>query len=126
MASRANARALQFLANSNGTVQLDLNLRLACAVPASKNTRSSCAQPGPRVFVDLHANGNPLRVTRERTVHEDASLGKRYIPTSTSNMQVTRVDASKKGDTQFRLPLSNGALWYLRGINHHSIGLSTR
>ena len=81
-------------------------------------------------FVDLHANGNPLHVTRERTVHKDASLGKRYTPASTSNTssntQVTRVHASKKGDMQVRLPLSIGALWYLRGINHHSIGLSTR
>ena len=32
------------------TVQLDLNLTLACAVPASKNSRSACAQPGPRIF----------------------------------------------------------------------------
>ena len=77
-------------------------------------------------FVDLHANGNPLRVTHERTVHEDASLGKQYTPASTSNTQVTRVHASKKGDTQVCLPLSIGALWYLCGINHHSIGLSTR
>ena len=77
-------------------------------------------------FVDLQANGNPLRVTREHTVHEDASLGKRYTTASTSNTQVTRVHAYKKGDTQVRLPLSIGALWYLCGINHHSIGLSTR
>ena len=111
---------------SQGTVQLDLTLTLTCAVPASKNTRSACAQPGLRVFVDLHANGNPLLVTRERTVHEDASLGKRYTPASTSNTRVTRVHTSKKGVTQVRLPLSIGALWYLRGINHHSIGLSTR
>ena len=55
-------------------------------------------------FVDLHAHGNPLCVTRERTVHEDASLGKRYTPASTSNMQVTRVHESKKGDTQVCLP----------------------
>ena len=102
-----------------------MSLTLACAVPASKNTRSACAQPGQRVFVDLHANRNPLRVTRERTVHEDVSLGKRCTPASTSNTQVTRVHASKKGDTQVRLPLSISALWYLRGINHHSIGLST-
>ena len=108
------------------TVQLNLNLTLACTVPTSKNTRSACAQPGPRVFADLHANGNPLHVTRERTVHEDASLGKRYTPASMSNMQVTRVHVSKKGDTQVHLPLSIGALWYLRGINHHSIGLFTR
>ena len=105
------------------TVQLDFNLTLACAVPASKNTRSACAQPGPRVF---YANRNPLRVTRERTVHEDASLGKRHTPASTSNTRVTRVHASKKGDTQVRLPLSIGTLCYLHGINHHSIGLSTR
>ena len=40
-------------------------------------------------------------------------------------MQVTRVHAGKRSDTQVRSPLSAGALWYLRGINHRSIGLST-
>ena len=55
------------------TVQLDLNLTLACAVPASINTRSACYNQDHAFFVDLHANGNPLRVTREHTVHEDAS-----------------------------------------------------
>ena len=54
-----------------------------------------------RFFVDLHANGNPLRVTHERTVHEEASLGKRYTPASTSNTQVTRVHASKRVTRKF-------------------------
>ena len=41
-------------------------------------------------------------------------------------MQITRIHAGKKGDTQVRSPLSTGTLWHLRGINHRSIGLSTR
>ena len=77
-------------------------------------------------FLNLHANGNPSRVLHERTVHEGASLGTRYMPASMSNTQVTRVHAGKKGDTQVRSPLSTIALWYLGGINHRSIGLSTR
>ena len=75
-------------------------------------------------MLDLHANGNPFCVIHEHTVHEGTSLGTRYTPTSTSNTQVTTVHAGKKGDTQVRLPLS--ALQYLYGINHCSIGLSTR
>ena len=77
-------------------------------------------------FGDLHANRNPSRVIHECTVHEGASLGTQYMPTSVSNTWVARVHAGKKGDTQVRSPLSTGALWYLRGINHRSIGLSTR
>ena len=59
-------------------------------VPASKNTRSACAQPGTRIFADLHTNGNPLHVIQECTVHKGTSLVTRYAPASTSNMQVTR------------------------------------
>ena len=33
------------------TVQLDLNLTLSCAVPASKNTRSACEHPETRAFL---------------------------------------------------------------------------
>ena len=40
-------------------VQLDLNLMLMDTVPSSNNNRSACAQLGSRVFIDLHANGNP-------------------------------------------------------------------
>ena len=83
---------------------------LACTVPVSKNKRSACKQPGTWVFVDLHANGNPFCVIHEHTVHEGGSLGTRYTPASTSNTQVTKVHAGKKGDTQVRLPLSTGAL----------------
>ena len=78
------------------------------------------------VFVNLHANGNPSPVIHECTIHECASLGTRYTPASTSNMQVTRVNTIKKGDTHVHSPLSTGALWYLRGINYRSIGISTR
>ena len=77
-------------------------------------------------FVYLHANGNPPCVIHEQTVHEGASLGTLYKPTSMSNMQVTRVHTIKKGDTQVHSPLSNGALWYLCVHNHRSFGLSTR
>ena len=48
------------------------------------------------------------------------------MPASTSSMQVTRVHGGKKGDTQVCSPLSIGTLWYLRGINYHSVGLSTQ
>ena len=106
--------------------QLDLNLMLECAVPTSKNTRSVCIQPGRCVFCRLHTNKNPSHVIHEHTVHEDVSLGTRYTLASTSNTQVTRVHTGKKGDTQVRSPLSTGALWYHRGINHRSIGLSAR
>ena len=85
-----------------------------------------CTQPGTHVFCRLHANKNPSRVIHEYTVHEDASLGTRYTLASMSNTQVTRVHAGKKDDTQVRSPLSTDALWYLRGINNHSIGLSAR
>ena len=118
--------AVSQLSLFTGTVQLDLNLTLAVLYPRVKPHVLPAHNQDHAFFVDLHANGNPLRVTHERTVHEDASLGKRYTPASTSNTQVTRVHASKKGDTQVRLPLSISALWYLRGINHHSIGLFTR
>ena len=43
-----------------------------------------------------------------------------------SNTQVTRVHVGEKGDMQVRSPFSSGTLWYLCGINHRSIGLSTR
>ena len=56
------------------TVQFDLNLTLACAVPASKKHVLRAHNQDHAFFVDLHANGNPLRVTHEHTVHEDASL----------------------------------------------------
>ena len=98
---------------------------LACTVPASKNKRSACTQPGTHVFVDLHTNQNPSRVIHEHTVHEGTRLSTWYTPASTSNTQVTRVHAGKNGDTQVRSPLSTSTLWYLHGINHHSIGLST-
>ena len=48
------------------------------------------------------------------------------MPASTSNTQVTRIYAGKMGATQVRLPFSTDALWYLCGINHRSIGLSSR
>ena len=99
---------------------------LACTVPMNKNTRSACAQPGTRIFVDLHTNGNPSCVIHKRTVHEGATLGTRYTPTSMSTTQVTRVHPGKKGDMQVRSLLSTGTLWYLRDINHSSVGLSTR
>ena len=108
-----------------GTAQFELDTGVRCTREL-KHTFCVRTTRTTRFFVDLHANGNPLRVTCERTVHEDESLGKRYTPTSTSKTWVTRVHASKKGDTQVRLPLSISALWYLRGSNHHSIGLSTR
>ena len=57
------------------TVQLDLNLMLACTVPTSKNTCFTCTQPGTHRFVHLHANGNPSHVIHERTVCEGTSLG---------------------------------------------------
>ena len=98
---------------------------LTRAVLTSKNTRSECAQPGTHVFVYLHVNGNPSRVIHECIVHERASLGKQYMPASTSNTQVTRVHECEEGDMQVRSPLSTGPLWYLRCIDHHSIGLST-
>ena len=55
---------------------------------------------------------NPSRVTHERTVQARMSLSTQYMPASTSNMQVTRVQAGKKSYTQVCLPLSTGALWY--------------
>ena len=88
----------------NRYMQLDLNLMLVCAVPASKNTHSECSQPGKRIFVNLHTNGNPSRVIHECTVHEGAGLGTQYTPASTSTTQVTRVKAIKKGDTQVCSP----------------------
>ena len=103
-------------------VQLNLNLMFACSAPASKNMHSMCAQPGKSIFVDLNTNGNPLHGIYEYTIHEGTSLGKPYTLTSMSNMQITRVHAGKKGDTQNRSPLSTVTLWYLCGINHHSIG----
>ena len=94
---------------------------VTCTVPASKNTYSQ----EHTFFVDLYTIGNPSCVIHEPTVHDGASLASRYTPISMSNTQVTRVHAGKKGDTQVHSPLSTGALWYLRGINHCSIGLST-
>ena len=82
------------------TVQFDLNLMLTRTVPASKNTRSACVQPGTCLFIDLHANGNRLYVIHKCTVHACASLGTRYMPTSTSNTQVSRVDTGKKSNKE--------------------------
>ena len=75
-------------------------------------------------FIDLHANRNYLRVIHECTVHAQANLGTRYTPTNTSKTQVTRVHAGEKSNTQVYSPLSTGALWHPRGINHRSINLS--
>ena len=55
-------------------VQLDLNLMLTCTVPARKNARFVCAQPGTHVFADLHTNKNPSRVLQECTVHARSNL----------------------------------------------------
>ena len=107
------------------TVQLHLNLILVCIVPASKNTRFACVQPKICIFVDLHTNKNPLRVSHECTTYACASLGTQYTPASTNNTQVTRVPAGKKSYTQVCSPFSTGTLEYLRGINHCIIGLFT-
>ena len=77
-------------------------------------------------FGDLHANENPSCVLHERTVHEGATLGTRYTPASTSNMQVTRVHTGKRVTHKFAhlsVPAPHGT--YICGINHHSIGLFT-
>ena len=42
-------------------------LMLAHTVPASNNSRCTCAQLGSRIFIDLHTNGNPLRLMHEYT-----------------------------------------------------------
>ena len=59
-------------------VQLNLNLMLAYTVPGSNNTCSMFAQPGSRIFIDLHANGNPSCLMDECTVHSSVSLGTRF------------------------------------------------
>ena len=41
-------------------------------------------------------------------------------------MQVKRVHMQLRSNTQVCKPLSTGTLWYLLGINHCIIGLSTR
>ena len=51
---------------------------------ASNNAHSACAQPGSCIFIDLHADGNPLGLMHEYTVHSSASLGTRYISVSTT------------------------------------------
>ena len=108
------------------TIQLDLNLMLTRTVPACK-IHVSCAHSNEHAFFgNLHASKNPSRVTYECTVHGRASLVTRYTPTSMSNTQVKRVHTGKNSYTQVREPISTGALWYLRGINHRIMGLSTR
>ena len=70
---------------------------------ASNNAHSACAQPGSCIFIYLHADGNPLGLMHEYTVHSSASLGTRYISVSTTrvaNVQVTKVHAVNKSNTQ--------------------------
>ena len=101
-------------------VQFDLNLMLARTLPAFKITHIACTHV---FFANLHANKNPLHVTRQHIVQARASLGTRYTPASTSGTQVTRVHASSKSYTQVCSRLSAGAPWYLHGTA--IIGLTT-
>ena len=77
-------------------------------------------------LANLHANEKPYRVSHKCTIQAHARIGTRYMPSSTSDTQVTRVHAGKKSYTQVCSPLSTGTLWYLRVINHRIIALSTR
>ena len=53
-------------------------------------------------------------------------LHDKQMPVSMSNMQVKRAHTVEKSYMQICSPVSTGALWYLHGINHCIIGLSTR
>ena len=50
-------------------------LDACCIVPTFKIIRIECAQPGTRLFANLHANENPSRVIHERIVQAHTSLG---------------------------------------------------